>query len=370
MLTMAAPMLIGFLVTITMMLALRPVAAQLRLVDIPGGRKTHFGEVPVIGGIAIFLGLLAAVFAMGDYGSGESALLVGASVMVMVGALDDRFDLPPNVRILAHLASVMTVVLASGYRVDSLGDLFGLGAIDLGSVAFIFTVVAAIALINGFNMLDGLDGLAGGVALVALCGLSAVAAEHLSNGPLIFALALVGSVVAFLIFNLPASFNRRVLGFMGDAGSTLLGFVLAGLALISIQPSGPGLPPVVVLWLLPVPILELFTSTFRRAWTGLSPMQADRGHFHYKLLAAGFSVRAIFIFYLATSSVSALVGITAWRAGVPEPVMFYAFLVASCVWIFALHRAPRLARHLPESLKRAQFPPRRRRDDVSAAKSR
>lgn len=81
MLTMAAPMLIGFLVTITMMLALRPVAAQLRLVDIPGGRKTHFGEVPVIGGIAIFLGLLAAVFAMGDYDRGESALLVGASVI-------------------------------------------------------------------------------------------------------------------------------------------------------------------------------------------------------------------------------------------------------------------------------------------------
>jgi UDP-GlcNAc:undecaprenyl-phosphate GlcNAc-1-phosphate transferase len=370
MLTLAAPMLIGFLVTITMMLALRPVATQLRLVDIPGGRKTHMGEVPVIGGIAIFFGLLAAVFAMDEFGPGESALLVGAGVMVLVGALDDRFDLPPNVRILAHLAAVMTLALASGYRVDTLGDLLGWGPIDLGSMAFIFTVVAAIALINGFNMLDGLDGLAGGVALVALCGLAAVSASHLWGGPLIVALGLVGSVAAFLVFNLPASFNRRVLGFMGDAGSTLLGFVLAGLALLSIQPSGPGLSPVVVLWLLPVPIIELFTSTFRRTWTGLSPMQADRGHFHYKLLEAGFSVRAIFMFYLVTSSVSALVGITAWRAGVSEAIMFYAFVALSAIWVIAMRHASTLARHLPESLKRAQFAPRRRRNGVSPVKSR
>ena len=100
-------------------------------------------------------------------------------------------------------------------------------------------------------------------------------------------LALVGSIAAFLIFNLPARFNRPVLVFMGDAGSTLLGFTLAGLSLLAVQPAPTGLPPVVVLWLLPVPILELFTSTFRRAVTGLSPMKADRGHFHHKLIECG-----------------------------------------------------------------------------------
>ena len=94
--------------------------------------------------------------------------------MVLVGAMDDRFDLPPNARILAQIAAVMTLVLASGITVQSLGDLLGLGEIRLGSWSFLFTVVAAIALINGFNMLDGLDGLAGGVALVALTGLSVI----------------------------------------------------------------------------------------------------------------------------------------------------------------------------------------------------
>jgi UDP-GlcNAc:undecaprenyl-phosphate GlcNAc-1-phosphate transferase len=368
MLTLAAPTLIGFLVTTTMMLALRPVAAQLGLVDIPGGRKTHLGRVPVIGGIAIFLGLVAAVVAMDGFGRGESPMLVGAGVMVSIGALDDRFDLPPNVRILAHLAAVMTMVLASGYRVENLGNLLGSGPLELGSLAFVFTVVAAIALINGFNMLDGLDGLAGGVALVGLCGLAAIAlidAVHLWDGLLVVALGLVGSVGAFLIFNVPASFNRGVLGFMGDAGSTLLGFVLAGLALIAIQPSGPQLPPVIVLWLLPVPILELFTSTFRRIWTGLSPMQADRGHFHYRLLDAGFSVRAIFVLYLSVSSASAVAGIVAWRLGVPEPVMFYSFVVLCGAWVVAVRHAPRLARLLPRTTETVKATPDPRGVDAS-----
>ena len=370
MLTTAAPMLIGFLVTVTMMLTLRPVAIHLRLVDVPGGRKTHHGEVPVVGGVAIFIGLLASVFAVGQGSASESAVLVAAAVMVLVGAMDDRFDLPPNVRILAQVAAVLTAVIASGYRVESLGNLLGMGELALGPFAFIFTVVAAIALINGFNMLDGLDGLAGGVALVALCGLSFVFALQLGAGPLIIAMSLVGTIVAFLIFNLPARFNRPVLTFMGDAGSTLLGFLLAALALLAIQPTtAESLPPVIVLWLLPVPIIELFTSTFRRAVTGLSPMTADSGHFHYRLRDAGFSVRAIFVLYFATSSLAAVTGIWAWRSGVSEAAMFYGFLGLTAVWLVLTQNARTVARHLPRSLKRAHFPPLRRRQDSAVTKS-
>lgn len=360
MLMAITPLFIGFLVTVTMMLALRPMAIQTRLVDIPGGRKTHHGEVPVIGGLAIFAGLLATVLAMGVMSEGEAPLLVAAGVMVAVGAMDDRFDLPPNARILAHIAAVMTLVLASGMRVENLGNLLGFGDIELGSFDFVFTVVAAIALVNAFNMLDGLDGLAGGVALVALIGLSYNfwGEEH---GAFVVALSLVGSLTAFLIFNIPAKFNRPVLAFMGDAGSTLLGFAMAGLALAAVQPGPHRMPPVVVLWLLPVPILELFTSTFRRLATGLSPMQADRGHFHHKLLEAGFSVRSIFILYLGASALSATAGLWAWQAGASEPVLFYSFLFLSAVWVVSMQHAQRLAAYLPESLKRGQLPPLRRK---------
>jgi UDP-GlcNAc:undecaprenyl-phosphate/decaprenyl-phosphate GlcNAc-1-phosphate transferase len=187
---------------------------------------------------------------------------------------------------------------------------------------------------------------------------------------LIVSLALVGSLTAFLIFNLPAGFNRPVLAFMGDAGSTLLGFLLAGLALLAVQPQGENLPPVVILWLLPVPILELFTSTFRRALTGLSPMTADRGHFHYRLLDAGFSVRAVFVLYICISTMSSIFGIRAWQLGMPDSWLFFAFLAFSAVWLVCIGNAKRLTALLPDSLKRGEFHAlrrRRTRDSSSSA---
>jgi len=357
MLKVATPFFISFLVTVTLMLALRPIASHLGLVDVPGGRKTHSGEVPVIGGIAMYFGLLASVLAVGLSQPGEAPLMVAAALMVIVGALDDRFDLAPYSRILAHIAAAVTLVLASSYTVGSLGNLFGFGEIGLGPVDFGFTVVAAIALINGFNMLDGLDGLAGGVALVALVGLTVFFLSTGQNAVAVVSLGLVGAICAFLIFNLPAKFNRPVLAFMGDAGSTLLGFVLVGLSLIAVQPSGQSLPPVVVLWLLPVPIIELFTSTIRRVVTGLSPMQADRGHFHHRLLEGGFSVKAVFILYLFVSSVSAAAGLWMWKAGAGEPFLFYLFLVMAGIWLVATHNVKKLVSYLPESLQRGKLPP-------------
>jgi len=360
------PFFIGALIALTLMLVLRPVAFRVRLVDVPGGRKTHDGEVPVIGGIAMYLGALVAVMAAGLTHPHEAVLLLPAGLMVLVGAMDDRFDLPPYVRILAEMTAVITVVLASRCTVGSLGDLFGFGGIHLGSLSLIFTVVAAIALINGFNMLDGLDGLAGGVALIALAGLSWYFALAGRGDALAMALALLGTVVGFLIFNVPADFNREWLSFMGDAGSTLLGFMLAGLSLMAIQPQDQGLPPVVVLWLLPVPILELFTSTFRRVATGLSPMQADRGHFHHRLLDAGLSVRAIFLLYVVVSTGSAVVGLAAWRAGASEARLFYAFVGASVLWLLLMQTAMRWTARLPQSLKRGETLPGHRQEAPTA----
>ena len=359
-------LVIAFAITMVLMRLLRRVACWVELVDVPGGRKTHVGEVPVIGGIAIYLGALVAVMLTGERVSAEIEVLLAAALMVGIGALDDRFELPPQVRIVAHLVAAVTLVLATGFRVESLGNLLGFGDLDLGPVSFPFTVVAIIALVNAFNMLDGVDGVAGGVALVALAGLSSslVPAGGIAAPG---TLAVVGAVVGFLVFNLPAQFNRRFLAFMGDAGSTLLGFALAGLALVAIQPhEGGALPPAVVLWLLPVPIVELFTSTIRRLVKGISPMQADRGHFHHRLLDAGFSVRAIFLMYVVGSSGSAVIGLAAWRAGASEALLFGSFVGMSVLWLLGTKNARRLVRLLPRRLRRGDFQAPERVDAAQA----
>jgi UDP-GlcNAc:undecaprenyl-phosphate GlcNAc-1-phosphate transferase len=362
MMALLAPVATAFLVTTVLMLSLRRVAPFLGLVDVPGGRKTHHGEVPVIGGIAMYLGALVAVVLMGEGVSAEIEVLMAAGLMVAVGALDDRVDLRPRYRVAVHLAAAVTLVMATGFRVDSLGDLFGLGEVGLGPFDFPFTVLATVALINAFNMLDGVDGIAGGVALVALAGLS----FHLvpaGNLAATITLALAGAVVGFLVFNLPARFNRKRLAFMGDAGSTLLGFALAGLALVAVQPRvGGGVPPALVLWMLPVPIVELFTSTIRRLVNGTSPMRADRGHFHHRLLDAGFSVRAVFLLYMVASSISVVTGLWLWHAGVSEAALFSVFLAVSVLWWVATHNARRLLALVPRSLRRGAWSQRRRRE--------
>jgi UDP-GlcNAc:undecaprenyl-phosphate GlcNAc-1-phosphate transferase len=348
---------IGFLVSITLMFVLRPIALRLGLVDMPGGRKTHCGEVPVIGGLAMFFGLLVASL-VGVIETGLAApLLATSALMVVVGMLDDLFDLPPNVRLLAHTSAAATLVLATGFTVPSLGDLLGFGQIRLGILAWPFTVISAIALINAFNMLDGMDGLAGGVGVVPLAGfgLAFGLAGHWAGAA--FATAILGAVLAFLIFNVPAGFNRGVLAFMGDAGSTLLGFLLAGLGLAAVQPDVAAIQPIVMLWLMPIPIFELFVSTFRRLFHGRSPLRADRGHFHHALLKAGVPVRTIFFMYLAVSILLAGIGLAGAAAGVGEPVLFFGFLVAGALWVAGVHNAHVVTGLLSAGSVRRELPP-------------
>jgi UDP-GlcNAc:undecaprenyl-phosphate GlcNAc-1-phosphate transferase len=300
----------------------------------------------------MFSGLLVAAAATPALGGDGMYLLVVSAFMVSIGALDDRFDLPPRVRLFAHLTAAVTLLYGSGYVVASLGDLLGMGELTLGWATVPFTVLSVIALINAFNMLDGLDGLAGSSGMVALGGLMIVACIGGSPGTVIVAGSMLGAVVAFLMFNLPTRLNRPVRTFMGDAGSTLLGFVLAGLSLTLVQPTTIDLAPVVVLWLMPIPIFELFTSTARRILHGMSPTQADTGHFHHVLVRSGLSVRAVCTLYLVVSLACCVFGVWAYRTGVPEPMLFAVFCLAFGAWLLLVRQVRHFIGLLPAWFQR------------------
>lgn len=342
----------SFVVACSMLLALRPLAETIGLIDKPGGRKTHRGEVPVVGGIAMYSGLLVAALGVAESGDDGITVLLMSLFMVFLGALDDRFDLPPRVRLWAHLSAGVALVYGVDAVVQSLGDLIGLGDFQLGWLALPFTVTAIVALINAFNMLDGLDGLACSAGLVAFVGLMMLSSRGGVSEVTLLAGSMVGAIAAFLIFNFPTQFNRRVRTFMGDAGSTLLGFVLAALALKLVQPGTMGLEPVVVLWLMPLPIFELFTSTTRRLLRGMSPAQADSGHFHHALVQAGFSVRAVCAIYLLVSALTCTLGVWGHGKGLSEVVLFVGFCVLFACWLAFIKLAPRLAGSLPSWFRR------------------
>ncbi len=339
------------------MVALRPVAVAIELVDKPGGRKTHRGDIPVVGGIAMFVGM---VFGLGLLPANlliSASLLSAAALVVIVGLLDDRFEISPTARLAAHLiAAILAVSTASDLAIQTLGKPFGGAGVifsHAGSIAF--TCVAIVGAINAFNMLDGMDGLAGTMAVTALAALAFLATNVGDGGIASIATVCCGAVAAFLVFNIPARFNRRFRCFMGDAGSTLLGFLLACMCIsISQGGSGPRVEPTTTLWLVAIPLYELLWTTMRRLLRGHSPFRPDRAHFHHKLLDAGFGVRGAFFVLVFIGGCLALTGVTIHLLELPDSLSFSLWLASGLGTVMLMQHASILWYVLPRRLRRAR----------------
>lgn len=337
---------VAFFVTLIFMFLLRPVAAAIGLVDRPGGRKVHVGVVPVIGGIAMYLGLLV-VLPLADVPDHDiKAFLTAAGILTAVGAIDDRFDLPPQVRLIGQGTAALLLCLGAGLVVDNLGDLLFFGEIGLGYFALPFTILVTISVINAFNMLDGVDGLAASVSLTSLV-LAAIALFLFGGGGgITLVVTSIAVVAAFLVFNFPARFNRPVRSFMGDAGSTLLGFIVIWLGMRLAHGPDRVVAPVVALWIAALPIFDLFISFSRRLRKGQSPLQGDREHIHHILQRAGLSDRQVLGVMVALAFLVGLTGILAHHAGAPDGVLFLGLVLIGLAHYMAVRRAWRLSRWL------------------------
>ncbi len=328
-----APALLSAVATAVAMLLLRPAAGHIGLLDRPSGlegHKRHSGAIPVVGGLAMLCGLLAAVIATPGGAFDARVFLVAAAILVVVGALDDAFTLSLRLRLLAQSSAALWMysVATAGVRVTTLGDLFGTGASDFSAVAPAATVVVVVAGVNAFNMLDGLDGLAGGVALVALMLLLGALPAPLCPAFTQVVLALIGGLSAFLLFNAPFGLNRRFRSFMGDAGSTLLGFSLATVMISASQGKAALATPITMAWLVLVPSTDLVWSVLRRLARGRSPMQPDNQHLHHTLMAAGLSARATCVALVLTALVGGLAGLALEHHHAPEWLSFVLFVLA------------------------------------------
>lgn len=353
---------LAFLMAVLLVPLLSRTAARCGLLDLPGGHKCHEGAVPVVGGIAIVVAGMISILTVGPaLRLPHWIFLVSVLFLMAVGVIDDRSQVNPRLRLLLQALVVTITFVVLGFKVDSLGNLFGFGAVELGVLAVPFGILATVALINAFNMLDGLDGLAGSVAVIALVAICALALDE--SRPLLLAVAAggAGATLGFLMFNLPLATPRKHPVFMGDAGSTVLGFAIACLCMglqVHDLPGSAGfvdIPtrvlPVELLWLVAIPVFEILTTTLRRAWAKASPMQADNGHYHHRLRDAGYSVRTIFLIYLLFSIAMMLIGLTLHTLDVPEVVTFGGFLVCYGLWHRAMVGASRRAQGRESALQ-------------------
>ena len=329
----AIAVLVTLLGTWVLVATLRPVALTVGLTDAPGERKRHTGEIPVVGGIAMYAGIVSGTcIAMGTSGNIAYPLAAGA-LLIVVGVLDDWRDLPRLPRLLAEIAAAMIMIVGGKLVIAEIGDPFGFGTIQTGPAAIVVSVLITVSVINAFNFIDGIDGLAGSMALVAL--LAGATASGWAAPTASIAAVASAAIIGFLIFNLPAQANRRTRAFMGDAGSTLLGLVVVWHTISITQGDSRAISPVTGLWFALVPLSDFFTCFVRRIASGRSPFDCGRDHIHHALLRYGLTARQVLIVLSGLAVAYAGFGLFGVVVGAPDSAMFalWVILGASQYWM-------------------------------------
>ncbi len=322
---------IAFICVFFLICLLKPAANKIGLVDHPGGRKDHTQSTPLVGGLAIFFGV-ALTAAISFQLSSHYAFFSIAGLLVLVGVLDDLYDIPSRVRLIFQIVAGLLMVFWGGVVLSSVGNLLGIGNIALTYLSVPLTVFAVVGMINALNMIDGLDGLSGGLSLVALCLLlimSFMSGEWMAVESLLLILA---GVFAFLCFNFPLRAHKRASVFLGDAGSMLLGFVLAWFLISLSQAPQQVASPVVMLWIVAVPLFDMVSVVIRRVRAKKSPFAADRNHMHHILLQAGYSKRQVTFVLCGSAILIGVCGLLGYYLGIPDALLFLVFMLLFIVF--------------------------------------
>ncbi|MFK2890004.1 undecaprenyl/decaprenyl-phosphate alpha-N-acetylglucosaminyl 1-phosphate transferase [Dyella flagellata] len=265
-------------------------AESIGLVDRPDERKRHVGNVPLIGGLSAFFGVIVSMCFEGQSLLFTNALLGTGAILALTGAMDDRFDLSVRIRLLIQAAAVLTMVYCTGVYIHTLGHLFGYN-LELGSLGIPLTLVAVVGLLNAFNMMDGIDGLAGMLTLVSIGAINVFQGFSQWHS-VILLLLLAAALLPDLAANM-GLIGRKV--FLGDAGSVMIGYFLAWTLIQLSQQAQPQLSTLDVLWCVALPVLDTLQVMARRMGEGKSPFKPDRGHIHHIMMNAGFSAHTTLV---------------------------------------------------------------------------
>ena len=264
------------------------LAFRIGAVDAPNYRKVHARIMPRLGGLAIFGAFLIgiAVFRP-ESGNSEQllAIILGATVIVITGVLDDMYEITAKAKMLGQLVAAGIIVFYGGIQIDFINLPFDEGTLAFGILSIPFTILWIVGITNAINLIDGLDGLAAGVSTIALLTLAAMAGVLGDGFVLAVAAILAASTFGFLFYNFhPAKI------FMGDTGALFLGFMIAVLSLLGFK-SVTLVSFIIPVIMLGVPISDTFFAIVRRLRMKKKWSDPDKSHLHHRLLDLGFSHR-------------------------------------------------------------------------------
>ena len=304
----------------------KSLAFRVGAVDVPkDGRRMHDHPIPRMGGLAIFFGFILSVLLFLPLTLQLRGMRLGAVIIVILGIFDDIYALPAKPKFLIQIVAALIAVWA-GNRIYGLSNINIFSSDpywELGWLSYPISILWIVGITNAVNLIDGLDGLACGVSTISSMTLLVIALVVSEPDVALLMAALAGACLGFLPYNLnPAKI------FMGDTGSTFLGFVLAVVSIQGLFKFYTIISFAAPFLILGLPIFDTAFAILRRLAKGQSPMTPDRGHIHHRLIDMGFSQKqAVAVLYI----ISAILGLSAVVLTTNGTIRAMLFLMALCV---------------------------------------
>lgn len=340
-------LLVAFLISFILTPEVRQLAHKIGVLDHPGGRKTQRKPVALLGGMAIYAAFALAVVQNLSFTPPLAGMCIGATIIFLVGVLDDWLGLLPQTKLLGQIIAVL-VMTNMGF--------WG------GTVKQIVILVFVIGITNAFNFLDGMDGLAAGLGAIASFFYTALALATAQHDVAIVSVALGGACLGFLVYNFrPASI------YMGDCGSTLIGFLLASMAVVGgwyqnerdviVSLAVPGLILGVLIFDMAMTSILRFVEGKVRTVPELLAY-AGRDHVHHRIEKAGFTVVGTVLVLYAASTALGLLALSV-RAMAPfERTLTLALVILCAAALLPLmHRIERRSAPPPAAPPLTDPPP-------------
>ncbi|WP_345242315.1 MraY family glycosyltransferase [Pontibacillus salipaludis] len=275
-------LLLCFIASILITPVVKKLAVKIGATDKPNERKVHQKLMPRLGGLAIFLSFVAGVLLFFPDSGYTWPLVIGSTIIIVTGVLDDMKELSPKWKIAGQLAAALIVVQAGNVKVEYINLPFG-DTLQFGWMSVPITILWIVGITNAINLIDGLDGLAAGVSSIALLTISGMAIAMGDFFVSMIGLITLGSTLGFLIYNFyPAKI------FMGDTGALFLGFIISVLSLLGFKNITlfSFIIPVIILG---VPISDTIFAIVRRFVQRKPLSSPDKSHLHHCLLRLGYS---------------------------------------------------------------------------------
>lgn len=324
-------------------------AHKVGAIDVPkDARRMHKKPIPRLGGLAIYGGFLCSILIFGQLDETMLCVLLGAAIIVALGIFDDVLALGAKLKFVVQIVAAAIPVCIGDLQIGlftNLNPLSDTPFVHLGILAVPVTIIWIVGITNAVNLIDGLDGLAVGVSSIAAITMLAVALLT-GNMPIAITMAaLAGACIGFMPYNLnPAKI------FMGDTGSTFLGYMLATVSIMGLFKFYAVISFAVPFLILGLPIFDTANAIIRRVAAGRSPMSPDRGHVHHKLIDMGFNQKQAVAILYAISATLGLTAVVLTSSGeVKAIVLLLAVLAAILVGACIIYGAEYWSKHASEN---------------------